>query len=132
MREAGEFGPPPSSDGCRKCSERPGRGVTWVEEGVVYWKCDDCSHTQHEGVLEEVNRAQIEKLSVMDNTKDNQMRFVKERWARMDEVRLSAKERPGEDIVKEMWDDSGIFYHDAEKESNSAEITRKIYDLQPT
>ena len=97
-----------------------------MEEGVVYWKCDDCGHTQHEGVLEEVNRSQIEKLSIMDQSKDNQMRFVKERWAKMEEVRLSAKERPGEDIVKEMWDDSGIFYHDSEEESNSAELTRRI------
>jgi hypothetical protein len=136
MIDAGDYGPPPSSDECRKCSERPGRGVSWVDQGVIFWKCDLCGHTQHEGVLEEVNRDQIAKLALMDRSKDNQTRFMQEKWAKIDETRRSAKERPGENIVKEMWDDAEILYHDTEEKGRSdglamaKDMTDRIHALQ--
>lgn len=138
MIESGEYGPPPCSDECRRCGEKPGRGASWTDQGVVFWQCDDCGHTQHEGVLEEVNREQIEKLRALDRAKEHQIRFMNEKWVKMDETRRGAKERPGVDVAKEMWDDTDIFYHDTaenidnEKESHqlAKNMTQRIHALQ--
>ena len=137
MKESGDYGPPTTTDECRLCGEQPARGVSWVDQCVVYWKCDYCSNTQHEGVLEEVNREQIERLRSIDRSQENRMRFLKERLTRMEENLKNVKEKPGEDIVKRLWDDAEILYHDTQenvddddKSRTMAErITKRIHAL---
>lgn len=75
LHEASE---PITIEECRRCEARPARGVRWVENGIVYWKCDECGKTQHEGVLEEVNREQVEKQEGHDRAITNRDRYMRE------------------------------------------------------
>lgn len=138
MTESVETGPPPTSDECRMCWDNPAMGHSWVDQGVVYWKCESCGHVQHEGVLEEVNREQIAKLKDMERAHENHSRFMREKLTRMQETYKNKKENPWQDIAKGMWDDADILYRDTGENAEDPEqgkilaekMTKRIHALQ--
>lgn len=73
-----EAAEPTTIEECRKCGEKPGKGVSWVEQGILYFRCDACGRTLWEGVLEEVNREQVEQKRLNEKANDNRSRYLRE------------------------------------------------------
>lgn len=89
-------------DECRRCDARPARGNEWVENQLVYFKCDECGSTLHQGVLEELNREQLEKKTGSERANQNRERFLRE-WG---EKMQSDFRRNTEDLSKDAYQDA--------------------------
>ncbi len=94
-----ETAEPFTLDECRRCEAKPARGTRWVENGIVYFKCDECGKTLHEGVLEEVNRAQVESAEQKEQRDSNRSRYMNEWGNKMEQDLKREVGRPGGDAL---------------------------------
>jgi len=123
-----ESGTPYTAEECRRCGKKDAKGISYMWEGGLEFKCDHCGKLMLLGETEENVAAQIQRIRDNEKAKENRDKYFGELETKLIEDIKEAQEslESPPDMIKHFKPMlEGINFDEAEKEKMRRDLAGK-------